>query len=114
MPSGCTSPTEYAAALVTTVRYGPRKSVTTVVENAEFAKSYRYHPRCSFELYSVIRSDYCTTVYSSRGPMRTAFLLAILFHTALAPAQSITNSSPMIEKARYLQRDLIDKHLVDG
>lgn len=33
---------------------------------------------------------------------------------ASAFAQTVTNSSPMLQKAKYLQRDLIDKHLVDG
>jgi len=53
-------------------------------------------------------------------------LLSCIFHTALASAafaqigahsasaQAVTNSSPLLEKAKYLQRDLIDKHLVDG
>src|SRR5258708_7546620 len=40
--------------------------------------------------------------------------LLILTGAALVHAQPISDSSPMIEKARYLQRDLIDKHLVDG
>jgi hypothetical protein len=39
----------------------------------------------------------------------TAFLA-----TTLASAQPITNSSPLAEKAKYLQRDLIDKHLLEG
>jgi hypothetical protein len=43
--------------------------------------------------------------------------LKFLLLAGLVPfgcAQTVTNSSPLIEKARYLQRDLIDKHLVDG
>jgi hypothetical protein len=32
----------------------------------------------------------------------------------LTLAQTITNSSPLAEKAKYLQRDLIDKHLLEG
>src|SRR5580704_15578045 len=44
-------PCASAAFFASTVKYGPRNSVTTVVENAEFAKSYIYHPRCSRALY---------------------------------------------------------------
>ncbi len=44
MPSGYTNPRASAAARVTAVRCGPRKTVTTVVENAEFPKSYAYQP----------------------------------------------------------------------
>ncbi len=32
MPSGCTNPSGSAAALATDVRYGPRKTVSTLVE----------------------------------------------------------------------------------
>ena len=34
-------------ASIRPVRYGPRKTVTTVVENAEFAQSYNIQPRIS-------------------------------------------------------------------
>ena len=47
MPSGCTRPSAPAAAFASAVRYGPRKSVTTVLANVEFAQSYMYQPRCS-------------------------------------------------------------------
>jgi hypothetical protein len=44
-------------------------------------------------------------------------LLSLIIHAALAAsvfAQPISNSSPMLDKAKYFQRDLIDKHLLDG
>ena len=44
--------------------------------------------------------------------MRSLLLLATL--AAGIPAQTVTNSSPLGVKARYLQRDLIQKHLLDG
>jgi hypothetical protein len=43
--------------------------------------------------------------------------LLLLVHAALVQtmfAQAVTNSSPMAAKAEYLQRDLIDKHLLEG
>jgi hypothetical protein len=45
------------------------------------------------------------------------FFLSCFVHTVVACAgfaQTIANSSPMLEKAKYLQRDLIDKHLLEG
>jgi hypothetical protein len=39
IPSGWTKPSLSAAARVTEVRYGPKKTETTVVEKAEFAQS---------------------------------------------------------------------------
>jgi hypothetical protein len=41
-------------------------------------------------------------------PFLSVFLGAAMF------AQVVTNSSPLAEKADYLQRDLIDKHLLEG
>ena len=39
MPRTCTKPSGSAAFLATSVRYGPRKTDTTVVENVELAQS---------------------------------------------------------------------------
>ena len=39
MPRNCTKPAGFAALWATSVRYGPRNRVMTVVENVEFAKS---------------------------------------------------------------------------
>src|ERR1700743_3682576 len=44
-------------------------------------------------------------------------LPSFVLHIAIATsvfAQGITKSSPMVDKARYLQQDLIDKHLLEG
>ncbi len=41
-------------------------------------------------------------------------LLYTAFLATLLSAQPITNSSPLADKAKYLQRDLIDKHLLEG
>jgi hypothetical protein len=38
-PSGCTKPRASAAVSAIPLRYGPRKTVRTVVENAELAQS---------------------------------------------------------------------------
>ena len=38
----------------------------------------------------------------------------LLFALLPLPAQTVSNSSPLEVKARYLQRDLIDKHLLQG
>lgn len=52
--------------------------------------------------------------YSSRGAMRIFVYALVLSCVPSSHAQTISNSSPLAEKAAYLQRDLIDKHLVDG
>src|SRR5271156_3063208 len=44
--------------------------------------------------------------------VRSLFISAFVASSLLA--QTITNSSPMEQKAKYLQRDLIDKHLLEG
>jgi hypothetical protein len=44
-------------------------------------------------------------------------ILTLFIHAAIAGAvfgQAVTNSSPLLKKAEYLQRNLVDKHLVDG
>jgi hypothetical protein len=45
--------------------------------------------------------------------MRLLYPILALAPLVAAPP-AVTDSSPLIEKARYFQRDLIDKHLVDG
>jgi hypothetical protein len=52
--------------------------------------------------------------YSSRGAVRIFVYALVLACVPSSHAQAISNSSPLVEKAAYLQRDLIDKHLVDG
>src|SRR5215510_11404866 len=37
-----------------------------------------------------------------------------LLSLSAAAAQTVTNSSPLEAKAQYLQRDLVDKHLLQG
>src|SRR5258705_8587130 len=46
--------------------------------------------------------------------MRTLIVILAGACVQIAAAQTISNSSPMADKARYLQRDLIDKHFEDG
>src|SRR5579872_4439978 len=46
--------------------------------------------------------------------MRTITFLLILAAARPTLSQPISNNSPLEQKARYLQQDLIDKHLVDG
>ncbi len=46
--------------------------------------------------------------------LRFISTLAIFLTCCARPAAGIDNSSPLIEKAKYLEQDLIDKHSLDG